>query len=72
MTTATLPRLATGPRRPFGLFTLLSDVVEGVLEAREIATRYDRLQRMSNVELARLGLSRQDIPAAAVNGVAGL
>ena len=33
--------------------------------------RYERLSRMSNAELARLGLTRQDIPRVAVNGLKG-
>jgi hypothetical protein len=72
MTTAALPRLSTPASRPTGLFKYLSDVVEGVIEAREIATRYDRLARMSTSELARLGLTRTDIAHAAVFGVKGL
>jgi uncharacterized protein YjiS (DUF1127 family) len=72
MTTATLPRLAAAPSFPSKFFRSIALVIDGVLEARTIATRYDRLSRMSNAELARLGLTRQDIPSAAVNGVAGL
>ncbi len=41
------------------------------MEGREIATRYERLSRLTNAELARLGLTRQDIPRVAVNGLAG-
>ena len=33
--------------------------------------RYERLSRMSNAELARFGLTRQDIPRATVNGIKG-
>jgi uncharacterized protein YjiS (DUF1127 family) len=42
------------------------------MEGREIATRYERLSRLTNAELARLGLTRQDITRVAVNGRAGL
>ncbi len=69
MTTATFPRLA--PSVPYGLSRLAVDLFEGVMEGREIATRYERLSRLTNAELARLGLSRQDIPRVAVNGLAG-
>ena len=71
MTTATLPRLPTSPvghriasarrgrrRRHHG-------------RPRRSPERYERLSRLSNAELARLGLTRQDIPRAAVNGIAG-
>ena len=70
MTTTALP-LTSAPR-PFGFGQAISAFVEGVLEGREIATRYDRLRHMSDSELKRLGLTRQDVPRAAVNGVAGL
>jgi hypothetical protein len=73
MTTATLPRLLTpAPGLVHKLLRTVGIVLDGVLEAREIAARYERLSHMSNIELARLGLTRHDIPRAAVNGVAGL
>ena len=73
MTTATLSRLPTlMPSLPRKLLRSIGIVLDGVLEAREIAARYDRLSHMSNIELAHLGLTRHDIPRAAVNGVAGL
>lgn len=71
MTTTTLPRVPTasiGTR----VVELAMDVLEGIDEGRKIAYRYERLSRLSNAELARLGLTRYDIPRAAVNGVAGL
>ena len=71
MTTATL-RLPALPGWTVQLSQTVADVVGGIIEARAIASRYERLVRMSNTELARLGLTRQDIPSAAVNGVAGL
>ncbi|MEA2876437.1 MAG: hypothetical protein QOF14_1633 [Hyphomicrobiales bacterium] len=69
MTTVTLP---LAPSAAYGLTRLAVDVFEGVMEGREIATRYERLSRLTNAELARLGLARQDIPRVAVNGRAGL
>jgi uncharacterized protein YjiS (DUF1127 family) len=42
---------------------------EGIAEGRQMEMRYERLRRMSNAELARLGLTRQDIPRVAVNGL---
>ncbi len=70
MTTAALPRFSM-PTRP-RLFQLAVDVFEGIAEGREIAYRYERLARLTNAELARLGLTRYDIPRAAMNGIAGL
>ena len=73
MTSATLPRLPTlTAGLPHRLLRSIGIVLDGVLEAREIAARYERLSHLSNMELARLGLTRHDIPRAAVNGVAGL
>jgi hypothetical protein len=72
MTTAALPRLSTPTTRPNGLFQYLADIVDGVIEARTIAARYDHLARMSPSELAHLGLDRTDIAHAAVFGVKGL
>ena len=69
MTTATLPLASSAA---YGLTRLAVDVFDGVMEGREIATRYERLSRLTNAELARLGLTRQDIPRVAVNGLAGL
>jgi hypothetical protein len=71
MTTATLPRLPLRASAAGNLTRLAVDVFEGILEGREIATRYERLSRLTNAELARLGLSRQDLPRLAVNGLAG-
>jgi hypothetical protein len=69
MTTATLP---LAPSAGYGVTRLAVDVFEGIMEGREIATRYERLSRLTNAELARLGLTRQDITRVAVNGRAGL
>jgi len=72
MTTATLRRLPLAPSAAYGLTRLAADAFAGIMEGREIATRYERLSRLTNAELARLGLTRQDIPRVAVNGLAGL
>ena len=69
MATTTLPRLETGPR--YSLTEIAVAFFEGIVEGRDIATRYARLSRLSNAELARLGLTRQDLPRAAVNGIKG-
>jgi uncharacterized protein YjiS (DUF1127 family) len=69
MTTTTLPHLLTPAERPLGLFRFLADVVEGVLEGRAMAQRYRELSLLSNAELARLGLTREDVPRAAAFGI---
>jgi uncharacterized protein YjiS (DUF1127 family) len=71
MTTATLPRLARPSSGPARLIRLIADFIDGVREGNAMAYRYERLSRMSNAELARLGLTRLDIPQAVVNGTAG-
>ncbi len=72
MTTLTLSTLVRDvPRLADHLKALLrsvADMFAGIEEAREMAERYDRLSRLSNSELARLGLKREDIPQAVVSG----
>jgi hypothetical protein len=72
MATATLDRLPLANSGADRLARLAVDVFEGIREGREMAYRYERLSRLSNVELARLGLTRADLPRAAVNGLVGL
>ena len=69
MTTAALPRLDTGPSH--SLSEIAVAFFEGIAEGRQMEMRYERLSRMSNAELARFGLTRQDIPRATVNGIKG-
>ncbi|QTL02255.1 DUF1127 domain-containing protein [Aquabacter sp. L1I39] len=58
-----------GTERHFGRFgAIVSDFVAAVREAREMNARYEHLTRLSNTELSRLGLSREEIPQAVVNG----
>ena len=67
MTTAALPRLAGSA--PSRLASYAAQVLEGISEGRRIAARYDVLSGLTNAELARLGLTRQDISRAAVTGI---
>ncbi len=69
MTTAALPRLDTGSGH--SLSEIAVALFEGIAEGRQMEMRYERLSRMSNAELARFGLTRQDIPRATVNGIKG-
>ena len=67
MTTAALPRLTAPTHHTLGEIAIA--FFEGIAEGRQMEMRYERLRRMSNAELARLGLTRQDIPRVAVNGL---
>jgi uncharacterized protein YjiS (DUF1127 family) len=72
MLTLTLDRFAPARIGAERVLNLVAMFIDGVREGREMATRYERLRRLSDHDLARLGLTRADIPRAAVNGVAGL
>lgn len=53
----------------FGRFgAVVSDFVAAVREAREMAVRYEQLSRLSDSDLARIGLTRQEIPRAVSRG----
>jgi hypothetical protein len=70
MTTLTMPLPSgrgTGARR-FSILRFFNDFADGLQEGLELARRYDRLTSMSDSELARLGLRREDIPRAALAG----
>jgi len=71
MTTATIASPTGFPARPVGLIHLIGDIIEGVREGSATASRYERLSRMSSKQLADIGLTRFDIPQAAVSGKAG-
>ncbi len=69
MTTATLSHLP--PARPApGSSTCSARFWAASQTAFAMARRYDRLNRMTTSELTSLGLSREDIATAAVNGLA--
>jgi uncharacterized protein YjiS (DUF1127 family) len=53
------------------LIAFAGDLIEAVLEGRSGAQRYERLNHMNQSELTRIGLTRGDIPRAAVNGFSG-
>ena len=70
MTAAALPRLDASAGHTLSEIAIA--FLEGIAEGRQMEMRYERLSRMSSAELARLGLTRQDIPRVAVNGLKGL
>lgn len=58
-----------GADRHFGRFgAIVSDFVAAVREAREMNARYQHLTRLSNSELSKIGLTREEIPQAVVRG----
>ena len=69
MTTLTLPHSGAKPRsgNRFGRFIVA--VFGGIGEGLAIARRYDALSRMSDSELKALGVTRENLPQAAVAGV---
>lgn len=62
--------LETSFLRPVTSF--VSAVFAGIADARAMEARYDMLTRMSDSELAALGLTRNDVLRAVVKGVKGL
>ncbi len=51
------------------LSEFFADMFAGIQEGREIAVRYHALTRLSATELASRGLTRQDVPQAALTGL---
>jgi hypothetical protein len=70
MSTLTIRRLQPGWLST--ALQALENTIAGIIEGHEIAARYRTLSRLSDAELAQLGLSREQVPQAAVRGVAGL
>jgi hypothetical protein len=68
MTTLALPGLVRGGSRLKRFFGAVSEFLAGIRLARAMAARYNTLSRLSDVELARRGIAREDIPRVVVNG----
>ena len=68
MTTLTLPLPSGRGTRRFSVLRFFNDFADGVREGFELAHRYDMLTAMSDTDLARLGLRREDIPQATLRG----
>jgi hypothetical protein len=67
MSTLVLNDRTGAVRRP-RFFRMISEFLEGIRLARAMAHQYDVLSRLSDGELARRGLRREDIPQAVVSG----
>lgn len=65
MTTATLAFIRSTNGSFFGYFSAL---FAGIREGKEIARRYEALNRLSDRQLAYRGLDRARVPQAAVAG----
>jgi uncharacterized protein YjiS (DUF1127 family) len=65
MTTVAM-RLPSGRGERRGTF--LVDLAAAIAEGFITAARYQRLSRMSDPELAALGLNREDLPRVAIFG----
>jgi hypothetical protein len=68
MTALTMPFPSGRPTRGSGVLKFLSGLAAGVRDGLAVAARYDKLARLSDSDLARLGLRREDIPRAALGG----
>ena len=68
MTTLTLPFPSGRGTDRGGILRFLSGLADGIRDGLALARRYDTLSAMSDSELARLGLRREDIPRAALIG----
>ena len=71
MTALTLATLAREAPRLAAIARFFADVLAGIREAHEMEQRYEMLSRLSDAALARRGLTREDIPRAAVTGKLG-
>jgi hypothetical protein len=68
MTALTLSFLSRETPRFKAFLGALGTLLAGIRDGREMHARYDLLTRMSDGELARRGLTRDDIPRAVVTG----
>ena len=60
--TATITTLR-GTERRFGhISQIVSKTISAIREGRRMLAEYDELTRLSDSELARMGIRRQDIP----------
>jgi hypothetical protein len=65
------PEFVQGSMRRAALSRFLSQLPSEVEERNEIAARYEALSRLTNEELAAIGLGRGEVPRVAVLGADG-
>jgi hypothetical protein len=71
MTTMTMTSRTAAPRKAMsgvGFGSYLARFRAGIREGQSIAARYDKLSQMSTPDLARHGLTRNDISRVALTG----
>lgn len=68
MTTLPFPSFVRAVPRLKAIGRFFADITQGIHDAREIENRYETLSRMSDEALACRGISRDDVPLAAVTG----
>jgi hypothetical protein len=68
MNTLVLPR-PTGQDRRLRVFEVAADLIGGLRDGLLMARHYHALNSLSDAELARRGLARQDLIRAAVKAV---
>lgn len=68
MSSLTMPFPSGRGTRRTGILRFLADLASGIREGLALAARYDKLARMNDSELARIGLRREDLPRAALTG----
>jgi uncharacterized protein YjiS (DUF1127 family) len=71
MTARILTDLAPQPAWLTWFARVLAEVLAGIRDGRRMEQRYFALSRLSDEELARLGLKRQDIPQAVAGARTG-
>lgn len=71
MTTTTAPISLSLDGRLHRVFGTIAAFFAGIREGKALAERYDYLSKLSDADLAKLGLARQEIVRAVVNGKAG-
>jgi uncharacterized protein YjiS (DUF1127 family) len=68
MTTAVLTATTSRAFSFARLKSAWSLLQDGLSEGRRLHASYDRLRRLSDSELARMGLAREEIPQAVAHG----
>lgn len=65
------PQFVKGSMRRASLARFLAQLPAAVEERNEIAARFEALSRLTNDELAAIGIDRGDVPRIAVLGADG-
>lgn len=66
--TANITTLHQTERRFGPLSQIVSKTISAIRDGRRMLAQYDELTRLSDSELARMGIRRQDIPQVVATG----